>query len=227
MSRQHSRHPRRVDALRLAVAIALCVALFAHVASAKPKIRDSFFEVYPGAIGTALGSVPSQSSHCGVCHWQFQGAGARNPYGANLEAVLPGYPNNAAGRFDAILSIELEDPDGDGFSTFVEVTDTTNYINTPTFPGLTPGNVGGVTQVNLADIQDHLVPTAGGDTTPPDVIVLAPDGGELLTANASTTVEWIAGDASGIAGINLYVSLDGGASYAPVALGLSNTGSHT
>ena len=226
MSSQCSPTPRRVDALRLAVAIALCVALFGQVASAKPKIRDSFFEVYPGAVGTALGSVPSQSSHCGVCHWQFQGAGARNPYGADLEAALPGYPNTAAGRFDAIVSIEFGDPDGDGFNTFVEVTDTINYINTPTFPGLTPGNVGSVTDVDVADIQDYLVPTAGGDTTPPDVAVISPDGGETLTGNASTIVEWIAGDASGVAGVNLYVSLDGGASYATVAEGLSNTGSH-
>jgi len=162
-----------------------------------------------------------------VCHWQFEGSGPRNPYGADLEAALPGYPNNAAGRIDAILSIQLGDPDGDGFTTLVEVTDTINYINTPTFPGLTPGNVGGVTQVDVADIQDYLVPTAGGDTTPPDVALISPDGGELLTANASTTVVWVAGDASGIAGINLYVSLDGGVSYAPVAVGLSNTGSHT
>jgi hypothetical protein len=227
MSIQCSPYPRRIDALRLAVAIALCVALFGQVANAKPKIRDSFFDVYPGAVGTALGSVPSQSSHCGVCHWQFQGAGTRNPYGADIEAALPGYSNNAAGRFDAIVSIEFGDPDGDGFSTFVEVTDTINYINTPTFPGLTPGNVGGVTQVDVADIQDYLVPTAGGDTTPPDVAVISPDGGETLTGNAGTTVQWIAGDSSGIAGINLYVSLDGGTSYKPVAEGLSNTGSHT
>ena len=227
MSSDYSSYPRRIDTLRLAVAFALCVALFGQVASAKPKIRDSFFEVYPDAIGTVLDTVPSNTNHCGVCHWKFEGSGARNPYGAALEAALPGYPNTAAGRFDAILSIQLQDPDGDGFSTLVEVTDTINYINTPTFPGLTPGNVGGVLDVDVADIQDYLVPSAGGDTTPPDVAVISPDGGETLTGNTSTTVEWIAGDASGIAGINLYVSLDGGTSYKPVALGLANTGSHT
>ena len=265
MSSDYSSYPRRIDTLRLAVAFALCVALFGQVASAKPKIRDSFFEVYPDAIGTVLDTVPSNTNHCGVCHWKFEGSGARNPYGAALEAALPGYPNTAAGRFDAILSIQLQDPDGDGFSTLVEVTDTINYINTPTFPGLTPGNVGGVLDVDVADIQDSLVPSAGGDTTlcalafrdarqhqrrdhqhtrdqpstrhpgslqwdmpaVPDVAVISPDGGETLTGNTSTTVEWIAGDASGIAGINLYVSLDGGTSYKPVALGLANTGSHT
>jgi len=53
-----------------------------------------------------------------------------------------------------------------------------------------------------------------------------PDGGESYVANTGTTVQWIAGDASGIAAIDLYLSLDNGTTYRPVALGLSNTGSH-
>jgi hypothetical protein len=126
-----------------------------------------------------------------------------------------------------IWFIRHDDPDGDGFSTLVEVTDTINCANTPTSPGLTPGNVGSVFNVDVAEIQDDLVPTQGGDTTPPDVTFIAPNGRELLTADTSTMVQWLATDDSGISGVNRYVSLDHAVSFEPVALGLTNTGSCT
>ena len=68
--------------------------------------------------------------------------------------------------------------------------------------------------------------STGSDTTPPSVTVIVPNGGETYVANTGTTVQWIAGDASGIAGVDLYVSLDNGATFKPVALGLSNTGAY-
>ena len=49
---------------------------------AKPAIRDSFFQaVYPAAQGTPIDDLPSASRHphCGVCHYDFNGGGARNP----------------------------------------------------------------------------------------------------------------------------------------------------
>ncbi len=107
------------------------------------------------------------------------------------------------------------------------MTNLASFTNTPTFPGLTPANVGSATSVDLADIQGHLVPSTGADTTPPDVTVLTPNGGETLTGNASTLVQWTASDAGGIAAVSLYLSLDNGVTYLPVALGLPNTGSYS
>ena len=165
------------------------------------------------------------TGHCGVCHFDFTGGGQRNPYGVRLGEVIGSFSSNPSGRQSAVLSIETEDPDADGFSTLIEVTDLITFTNTPTFPGLTPANAEACTsQVDLADIQAYLVPSTGGDTTPPDVTVISPNGGETLTGNSSTTVQWTATDASGVSGINLYVSHDNGATYRPEALGLPNTG---
>jgi hypothetical protein len=208
-------------------AVILLMSVSTHTTLAKSNLKDAFFEVYPDAVGTVIFTVPSQPDHCGVCHYSFTGGGQRNPYGSLLEATLPDYPNNPDGRRQAVAAIEGQDPDGDGFSTLIEVTDTINFSNTPTFPGLTPANVGNVSDVELSEIQAYLVPSAGGDDIPPDVTVIAPDGGETLIGNTATTVQWIAGDASGIAAINIYLSDDNGVSFFPEALGLSNTGEYT
>ena len=196
-------------------------------AQARNNIRDAFFAIYPDAVGTTIATVPSHPNHCGVCHFEFGGGGPRNPYGQLLEAALPNFGSNPNGRRQAVQSIENEDPDGDGFTTLVEVTDVSNFSNTPTFPGLTPANVGGVTSVELVDIQTHLVPSSGSDTTPPQVQVIAPNGGETLTGNTMTTVHWSAADTSGIAAIDIYASYDGGSTFQAEAKGLANSGSYT
>ena len=222
---RHSRHVIRFALLSGSVAAVLLLSV--SPALARPNIRSAFFDDYPNAVGTWLDTVPSQPDHCGVCHFEFLGGGPRNPYGQTIEAALPDFPSNPNGRRQAILSVEDQDADGDGFSALIEVTDTTTFTNTPTFPGLTPANLGSVTSVDITEIQTHLVPSIGSDTTPPSVTVITPNGGETYVGNVGTTVEWTADDASGIAGIDLYVSLDNGATFSPVALGLPNTGSHT
>ena len=68
----------------------------------------------------------------------------------------------------------------------------------------------------------YLTPATATDTTPPVVQVIIPNGGETFTGNRATNVTWTATDASGIASVNLYVSLDNGATYQPIALGLAN-----
>jgi hypothetical protein len=203
------------------------VGLASQPAHARNNIRDAFFSVYSDAVGTTIETVPSHPNHCGVCHFDFGGGGTRNPYGARLEQVLPDYPSNPNGRRQAVQSIQNEDPDGDGFSTLIEVTDVTTFSNTPTFPGLTPAIIGSVVGVDITEIQNHLVPSTGSDTTPPDVTVLVPNGGETYVANAETTVQWSATDEGGVAVIDLYVSLDNGATFKPVAQGLPNSGTHT
>jgi hypothetical protein len=195
------------------------ISLTCHQAHARNPYRKAFFQAYPQAKNSVLDDVPSHAGHCGVCHYDFSGGGTRNLYGQAVEAT----PNRDQAD---ILGLDGLDSDGDGFSNGTEITDTTTFDNTPTFPGLKPANVGNVSNVDLADIQYHLVPSTGSDTTPPSVTVLVPNGGETYVANTPTTVQWIAGDAGGIAGIDLFLSLDNGATFKPAALGLPNTGSY-
>jgi hypothetical protein len=210
----------------LALAGATLLAL-AGQAQARNNIRDAFFDVYPDAVGTPIETVPSFPNHCGNCHYAFGGGGTRNLYGQRLETALAGFPSNPNGRRQAVSSIENEDSDSDGYSTLTEVTDVVTFSNTPTFPGLTPANVGQVSEVDVSEIQPYLVPSTGQDLTPPTVVVFAPNGGETLTANTGTNVTWSATDASGIAAIDIYLSDDGGATFSPIAMSLSNSGSHS
>ncbi|MHC4395665.1 MAG: multiheme c-type cytochrome [Planctomycetota bacterium] len=199
--------------------ILLAVCITAEPTQARNPYRKAFFQAYPTAKGTQLDDVLSSPGHCGVCHYDFSGSGLKNPYGVAVEATDRSK--------EAILGLGDLDSDGDGFSNETEITDVTTFSNTPTFPGLTPALISGVANVDIADIQNHLVPNTGSDTTPPSVAVIVPNGGETYVGNTGTTVEWIAGDVSGIAAIDLYVSLDDGATYKPIAQGLSNSGTHT
>lgn len=197
----------------------LTILITVEQVQARNPYRKNFFNVYSSAESSRIGTLPSNDNHCGVCHYNFDGGGARNLYGLAVEGTDRSE--------SAILGLDGLDSDGDGFSNGTEITDTTTFSNTPTFPGLTPANVGSVSNVDVSEIQDHLVPSTGSDVIPPSVTVIVPNGGETYVGNTSVTVQWIAGDASGIAGIDLYISLDNGATYKAVALGLSNTGSHT
>jgi len=180
MSTQRSVLPCLCLAVLFSVTI-LFLDGFDQEAQAKQEYRDAFFTVYAGAVGTTIETVPSRTNHCGVCHWRFNGGGERNPYGARLQEVLGVHDTFE----EDILSIQSEDPDSDGYSSRSEIEDLTPYTNTPTFPGLTPANVGNVSRVDVAEIQDHLVP--GSDTIPPDVTVIKPNGGETSPISAVLT----------------------------------------
>ena len=187
-------------------------------AEARNPIRRDFFDVYPAAEGTTLDDVPSNPGHCGVCHFDFDGSGPRNPYGLAVEIAISSgeFPNDEA----AIFSLHDLDSDNDGFTNGVEITDTVNFSNTPTFPGLKTSNLGQVLNVDITDIQDHLTPSGGTDTTPPTVTVTTPSGGEVYDATSSQTIAWTATDPSGIARVNIFHSDDGGTSFRPVVRNL-------
>ncbi|MCK4563866.1 MAG: hypothetical protein KAU94_04240, partial [Verrucomicrobia bacterium] len=188
---------------------------------AKNPIKTSFLNVYPAADGSRLTSLQSNTEHCGICHYNFEGGGNRNPYGAAIEARRAA---NGKDSEEAIDFIRWYDSDGDGSPNEIEITDNmASYDNTPTFPGLTVANVGGVSLVDVEHIEDYLTPSSGVDETDPTVTLYTPDGGETATGNAPTTISWLANDANGIAGIDIYVSLDSGVSYTPIALSLPNT----
>lgn len=193
-------------------------------ASANPKIREAFFKVYPDAVGTQLDSVPGRPGHCGVCHYNFQGGGDPwNPYGQAIRNI--GGLGGQSGASNGIMAVRFLDPEGDGFTAQTEITDL-GYGNAPTFPGLSAANLSQVLNVAQSNVQPYLTPSVTVDSTPPIVALTKPNGGELFTANRLTNVTWSASDASGIAAIHLYESLDGGATYRPVVLGLSNSGSY-
>ena len=202
------------------VALSIFLACLVFNAHARNPYRKNFFDAYPTAAETVLDSVPSYAGHCGVCHFDFAGGGTRNPYGLDVEATDR--------SVSAILGLGGVDSDLDGYSNDIEITDTTNYSNTPTFPGLKAGNVGSVVNVDQADLLSYLTPSIGSDTTPPVVTVVSPNGPEVLTANSATTVQWTATDdgGSGVAAITIYVSLDNGATFSLIATSLSNSGSY-
>lgn len=202
-------------------------ALVAAVpAPAKPTIRQSFFNVYPGAVGSKLDNVPSISGHCGVCHYDFTGGGNRNPYGNRIAALLGSYSNNDSGRQALMRFIENEDPEGDGYGTLTEVTNRVAYGNTPTFPGLNSGNVGSVSAVTVGDILPYLTPTQAADTTPPAITVITPDGGETIAANTTFNVQYTAADVSGVPVVSVFMSDNGGTTWKPVARDIPNTGAY-
>lgn len=192
-------------------------------AHARNPIRSTFFSQYPNAVGTVLDTVPSRPAHCGVCHYDFSGGGARNPYGVAIQNS--GFSmNNEVGRSNAIYSVRLLDSDGDGYNNLTEITDTINYANTPTFPGYRTANTNLISNVALSDIAGRLTPVVGGDTTPPIVQVLTPNGGQVWVANRPTNVTWTASDPSGVVAVNIFVSLNNGATYDQIARDLPNSG---
>lgn len=209
----------------LVLASALTIALMASPAEGRMSIRQAFFVVYPNAVGSRLDDLPSIQDHCGVCHFRFTGGSTRNPYGLAVEAALPNFPNTDAGRQAAIRSIENLDSDGDGYAQVVEITDLAHYANTPTFPGLTPGNVNQVTNVNVSEILAYLIPQTGVDNQPPVVTVLAPNGGEAWTGGTFHTVSWTATDNVGVAQVDVFYRDGQTEPWKMVARGLSNTGS--
>jgi len=179
---------------------------------ARNPIRRTFFDIHPEAAGTHLDDLPSNSGHCGVCHFDFDGGGQRNPYGLSVEVGL----NNGLSNTEAILAVEGDDSDADGFSNSIEASDTVNFSNTPTFPGLTGSNKNSALNVDISEIEPYLTPSGGTDTIPPEVIVLDPNGGEDLAAESYYSVNFDADDASGISYINVYLSDDGGSTFKPV-----------
>ena len=120
----------------------LLLLILAGTSQARNPIRSAFFNVYPAADGTWIETLPSNSSHCGVCHFDFDGGGPRNPYGLAVEIAIDS--GQYADDEEAILSLEGEDLDADGYNCLIEITDLLNFGNTPTFPGLSAANLGNI-----------------------------------------------------------------------------------
>jgi 3',5'-cyclic AMP phosphodiesterase CpdA len=64
------------------------------------------------------------------------------------------------------------------------------------------------------------------ESVPPEVQVASPNGGETLTMGQQATLQWNASDASGVGGVDLYLSRTGaGGPWDPLELGIPNSGS--
>ncbi len=222
-------YDERRDCLRVPTMFAAAISLLLAPipAGAYPYIRQAFFTAYPEANNTRLDRRADTSQHCGVCHFDFDGGGPRNPFGQAVEAQLPFYPPTLQGRVDAILSIENDDPEGDGFETVEELLGTT-YSNTPTFPGLSAINVSSTSNIDVPYIIDYLTPADPNDMTPPNVFVTSPVGIPPIGSSAALDIQWSATDDSGtVIAVSIYASFDEGLTYRPIARGLPNNGTYT
>ncbi len=197
----------------IAVAAVFIIDFALTDAIARNNIRSTFFDVYPEALGTQLDALPSNPKHCGVCHFDFDGGGARNSFGLSVEIGL----NSGLSNLEAILAADGLDSDGDGFRNGLEASDTLNFTNTPTFPGLNATNYVNATNVLHEDLLPYLYPTGSTDSIPPSVSVYSPDGGEVVSAGDFFPISYMADDLSGISYIDIYLSEDGGATFKPVA----------
>ena len=90
-----SPHPSRLRS-DLPPFSAVAVLIAGH-AGARAPIRQSFFNAYPTAVGSRLDNLPSIQGHCGVCHYQFTGAGPRNLYGLACRAGPAELPQQRRG----------------------------------------------------------------------------------------------------------------------------------
>ena len=212
--------------LSLAILVTALSMVFATAVPAKPFIRTSFFNAYPSAVGSVLDNLPSHSNHCGVCHFDFNGGGPRNPFGRRVESVVKNL-NTDAQRVAAIHSIENEDPDGDGWPSLAEFQDN-QYANTPTFPGLVPAIVDSTSNVPvLSEITPYLVPTNSVDGTPPVVNVTSPAGGESWVGGSAHSITWNATDNVGVSSVDVYWHDAASSLWTPILLNGANSGSVT
>jgi len=204
---------KRMTSAACVLLAVLAVMVGSRAASGRNNIRTTFLNNYPAVVGTQLDDLPSKTDHCGVCHFNFNGGGARNPYGARIEVGLNGGLNN----LQAIVAAEGYDSDVDGFTSLVEITHIGTFANTPTFPGLSSANVGSTSNTPLAQIQPYLTPAGGPDTTPPDVTVITPNGGQSIAAESTYAVTYTASDAGGVSHVDVFLSEDAGVTFKPVA----------
>ncbi|MGE5175532.1 MAG: FlgD immunoglobulin-like domain containing protein [Hyphomicrobiales bacterium] len=204
-------------------AVTAALLLLVQTALARPPIRKAFFNDYPSAVGSRLDNLPNHATHCGVCHYDFNGGGPRNLFGQQVEAAIPNYSTFEA----AILSLDGNDSDGDGYTNHQEILDLVSFSNTPTFPGLQISNFSAVSNVGPDDITPYLTPVAAGDVTPPTVVVSSPNGGEMWTGGSGVSVTWSAADAGGVASVDVYFRDGETNPWQPIGLNLANSGTMT
>jgi subtilisin family serine protease len=78
----------------------------------------------------------------------------------------------------------------------------------------------------VIDAYQAVLAVAEPDTIPPEVTVIAPNGGETLTPGSVYTITWDATDDVGVSSLDLYYSHDGGTNYDLIDQVAGNPGSY-
>jgi hypothetical protein len=110
----------------------------------------------------------------------------------------------------------------DGGASFPH-TIATGEVNDSTYLWAVPGTLSDTCRVKVVaydaalnqggDVSDGNFTIAPPDTTPPEVTVVRPNGGEVFYPGAEDTVRWVATDDVGVDSVSIYYSTDGGASF--------------
>lgn len=87
------------------------------------------------------------------------------------------------------------------------------------------GNLSGDQWYSL--VSSRPMDAGGHDSTPPVTAVATPNGGEDWTVGTVHDITWTATDAHGIDYVDILYSVDGGASYSPVASGEANDSTYS
>ena len=103
----------RTPDLRALLAGCLLLGLLGW-APAKVQARPTYFDTLTSFYGISPGD---NLNACGVCHFKWQGTGARNPYGNAVEQHL--YLGKSI--LQSIQDVEGGDSDGDSFSNLAEI----------------------------------------------------------------------------------------------------------
>lgn len=82
--------------------------------AAAAQARPTYFDVFTAHYGLMTGD---DLYACGVCHYRWNGTGARTPYGSAIEQQL--YIGKSI--LQSIIDVEPADSDGDGFSNGDEI----------------------------------------------------------------------------------------------------------
>jgi hypothetical protein len=121
----------------------------------------------------------------------------------------------------------VTDPDQPSYDCGTEVQITAHANPGWQFDHWTGNATGSDNPLTLTMDGDKSVTAVFVDVAGPDVTVIAPNGGESWLVGSTHQITWTATDVSGVAGIDLAYSTDGGATYPNViATGLANTGTY-
>lgn len=123
--------------------------------------RSSAFSSYLGAFNTAYDTTGTRLDTCGTCHQGFN-TSAWNDYGLDLQAqVTKGTP-----IADALVNIEGDDSDSDGFTNLAEI-NALCFPGDPTdFPGSTSCPVAAATATPVPPTPTTEPPTATATVVP-------------------------------------------------------------
>jgi hypothetical protein len=87
---------------------------------------------------------------------------------------------------------------------------------------------GSIVEAGVDDFRIMACQEAVADTTPPEVTVIAPNGGEVIEYGTNYEIQWSATDDLGVVSIDILLSFDSGSTFPyTIAAGEANDGSYT